>query len=63
MPLTMPTSPFALSRRSAGTSRVTSVGSAIMRILPTITPSIVSRTNSHKVTLVVVATRMPGSSA
>jgi len=62
MPLTMPTSPFALSRRSSGTSNVTSVGNAIMRILPAITANIETRMNSQSETLATSAPRMAGSS-
>ena len=51
IPVAMPTSPFALSRRSSGTSRVTSVGSAMLRTLPAITPNMTARINSHKAML------------
>ena len=46
-PDTVPTSPFARSRSSAGTSRVTSVVVAIVRMLPATTPSMTSTTNTH----------------
>ena len=50
-PVAVPTSPFALSRRSSGMSRVTSVGIAMVRRLPVTTPSISSTTNTHSRTL------------
>ncbi|UXN74168.1 hypothetical protein N8D56_02465 [Devosia sp. A8/3-2] len=44
MPVTMPTSPLALSRRSSEIRMVTGVGSAMERILPAITPSMTRNT-------------------
>ena len=38
-PVTVPTRPLALSRRSSGTSRVTQVDSAMLRIIPATEPS------------------------
>jgi hypothetical protein len=38
MPKTVPDMPFALSRLSSGTSRVTAVGRAMFRMLPAMTP-------------------------
>ena len=46
-PFTAPTCPFALSRSHSGMSIVTRVESAIMRILPTNTPSIDTRMNTQ----------------
>ena len=50
-PVALPTSPFALSRRSSGISRVTRVGIAIVRRLPATTPTISRTTNTHRRTL------------
>ena len=58
----MPTSPFALSRRSFGTSRVTSVGSAMLRTLPAMTPNMTDRMNNHKATLATSVKRRSGTS-
>lgn len=46
-PFTAPIFPFALSRSSSGIRRVTRVESAIMRIFPTTTPSIVMNIKSQ----------------
>ena len=46
-PEVVPTSPFARSRRSSSISAVTSVGSAMVRTLPAITPNISSTMNTH----------------
>ena len=46
-PVTVPTSPLALSRRSARTSRVTQVDRATPRIEPATDPPRVSATNSQ----------------
>ncbi len=48
MPLTMPTRPLALSRSPSGIRMVTSVGRAMLRILPAMTPSITSSTNAQR---------------
>ncbi|GAA3157988.1 hypothetical protein GCM10020001_097540 [Nonomuraea salmonea] len=50
-PVELPTSPLARSRPSSGTSRVTRVGSAIVLMLPTMTPTISSTTITHRTTL------------
>ena len=46
-PDAVPTSPFALSRPSSATSSVTTVDIAMPRMLPTITPTMSSSTNTH----------------
>ena len=46
-PVAVPTRPFARSRTAAGTSSVTSVGRAIVRRLPVITPSMSVTTKPH----------------
>lgn len=51
-PVAVPTSPLARSRTGAGTSRVTSVGSAMVRRFPAITPSISATTSVHSSGLV-----------
>ncbi|CAB4926570.1 unannotated protein [freshwater metagenome] len=61
-PVTVPTRPLARSRRSAGISRVTSVGSAIDRGLPAITPSISRTTSTHSGTLAAVRKDSSGAS-
>ena len=60
MPAAVPTRPLARSRRSSGIRMVTTVGMAIMRMFPTITPLIRSRTKTHKVTLVGSRNRSSG---
>ena len=47
MPLTMPTRPLALSRRSSGMRIVTRVGRAMERILPAMTPTMTRTMNPH----------------
>lgn len=46
-PFTAPICPFALSRHSSGMRMVTRVESAIIRILPTTTPSIITKMKSQ----------------
>jgi hypothetical protein len=46
-PVVVPTRPLALSRRSSGINTVTSVCKAIERMLPVITPNIVSTMKTH----------------
>ncbi|MCY1251632.1 hypothetical protein D9M72_654190 [compost metagenome] len=48
MPLTMPTRPLALSRSSSGIRIVTSVGRAMLRILPAMTPSMTRNTKAQR---------------
>ncbi len=60
-PVAVPTSPFARSRTAAGTSRVTSVGSAIVRRFPAMTPSIRATTSVHSSGL--VGSRNPSAGA
>jgi hypothetical protein len=50
-PLVVPTMPLARSRRDSSNSAVTTVGRAIERRLPTITPSISSVISAHRRTL------------
>jgi hypothetical protein len=50
-PVVVPTRPLALSRRSSGINTVTSVCRAIVRILPVITPNMVSTMKTHNITL------------
>jgi hypothetical protein len=66
MPVTIPTSPLALSRSFSGMRIVTSVGSAIDRILPAITPNITSRMNNqscHAATLRMASSGVSNSMA
>jgi hypothetical protein len=51
-PEVVPTSPLARSRESSAMRTVTSVGSAIARMLPTMTPNISNRMSTHRLTLV-----------
>ena len=54
-PRVVPTRPLALSLRSSGIKRVTSVMSAIDRIFPAITPNIDSTTKTQSITLAGLA--------
>ena len=48
IPWTVPTRPLALARSSAGTSRVTVVDRAMLRMLSTTAPARMTRTNAQK---------------
>ena len=61
-PVVVPTRPLARSRRCSGTSRVTSVGRAMPRMLPAITPSISTTTNTHSSGLAASRHTASGSS-